>query len=137
MGRFVVAVFATLIIWMMFRCPLQFTPQSALLVLSALLGCYMVIWNDVLFAIFDSDGYTYGNVARAVAFVGFLVTLVAALRGYYLLALAPEGAGIVSPFNWIFVVLGIFISFSLPLASRRVVASLPDKSVRRDFEDPR
>ena len=137
MARFVIAAFATVIIWLMFRGPVSFTVESALLFLAALLGFYMVIWSDLLFDVFGGDNYTYGLVAKAVSFIGFLITLIAALRGYYLIQVAPETSGIVSPFNWVVVVIGLFVPFWLPIASRWNVAPLPHKNIRREFEDPR
>jgi len=137
MARFIVAAFASLIIWLMFRAPISFTLESALLLLAALASCNMVIWSDLLFDVFGGDNYTYGLVAKAVSFIGFLVTLAAALRGYYLIRVASDTYGIVSPFNWVVVVLGLFVPLWLPIASRWNVAPLPQKNIRRKFEDPR
>ena len=136
MARFVVAAFATVVIWLMFGGPNSFTTEAALLFMAALLSCYMVIWNNLIFQLFDGDGYTYGIASKSVAFIGFIMTLIASLRGYYLTKALPIGSGIVSPFNWIAVVLGLFVPFWLPIASRRSVTPLPRKSTRREFEDP-
>jgi hypothetical protein len=137
MARFVIAAFASVIIWLMFSAPTSFTAESALLISCALFGFYMVLWNDLIFDVFGGDNYTYGLVAKAVSFIGFLITLVAALRGYYLIWVSPTVSGIVSPFNWVVVMLGLFVPLWLPIASRWEAAPLPHKNSRREYEDPR
>ena len=123
--------------WLVYGAPALQMPGNVLVVGCTILHIFIVIWNKEVFALFRGDAFTYGMVGLGINLASLGWTIGAGILILYLYGKEINSLGIVPPFVWGGLCLGLIGSLLIPMLTTNGTSPLPNRDSRRDYELPR